>query len=49
MILSILLGLSIDQMRSFDQANDELYLIELESRKPRHLWKLITEANLKDL
>jgi len=49
MILSIILGLTSEQMQSFDQANDELYLIELESGSSPHLWKLITEANLKDL
>ena len=49
MILSVILGLTIEQMQSFDQANDELYLIELESGSSPHLWKLITEANLRDL
>ena len=49
MILSVILGLTIEQMQSFDQANDELYLIELESGSSPHLWKLITEANLTDL
>ena len=49
MILSVLFNLTVEQMRSFEQVNDELYLIELESGSPPHLWKLITEANLKDL
>jgi len=49
MILSVIFGLTIEQMQSFDQANDELYLIELESGSSPHLWKLITEANLRDL
>jgi probable phosphoglycerate mutase len=49
MILSIVLGLSIEQMRSFEQSNDELYLIELESGNSPRLWKLVTAANLKDL
>ena len=49
MILSVLFGLTIEQMQSFDQANDELYLIELEPGTSPHLWKLITDANLKDL
>jgi probable phosphoglycerate mutase len=49
MILSVIFGLTTEQMRSFDQANDELYLIELESGSSPHLWKLITEANLTDL
>ena len=49
MILSVIFGLTTEQMQSFDQANDELYLIELEQGSSPHLWKLITEANLKDL
>lgn len=49
MILKILLGLSIEQMRSITQDNDELYLIELEPGKTPRVWKLITEGNLKDL
>jgi len=48
-ILSILFGLTIDQMQSFDQSNDELYSIELDSAGLPRLWKLITDANLKDL
>ena len=42
MILSILLGFTTDQMRSFKQANAELYLIELDSGGSRRLWKLIS-------
>jgi broad specificity phosphatase PhoE len=49
MILSVLLGLSTEQMQSFDQSNDELYLVELGPGVSPRLWKLITEANLKDL
>lgn len=49
MLLSIVFGLTIDQMRSFDQANDELYLIELQPGASPHLWKLVTESNLADL
>ena len=49
MILSVIFGLTVEQMRSFDQSNDELYLVEIESGSSPHLWKLITEANLKDL
>ena len=49
MILSVIFGLTIEQMRPIDQANDELYLIELEYGSSPRLWKLITEANLKDL
>jgi len=49
MVLSVLLGLTIEQMQSFDQSNDELYSIELDAGSPPRLWKLITNANLKDL
>lgn len=49
MVLSVLLGLSTEQMQSFDQANDELYLIEIGQGTTPRLWKLITQANLKDL
>ena len=49
MILSVILGLTTEQMRSFDQVNDELYLIELEPGSSPHLWKLITDTNLTDL
>jgi 2,3-bisphosphoglycerate-dependent phosphoglycerate mutase len=49
MILRILFNLTVDQMRTITQDNNELYLIELESGKIPRLWKLITEANLKDL
>ena len=49
MILSILMSLTPEQMQSFDQANDELYLIELEPGTSPHIWKLITQANVKDL
>ena len=49
MILSVLFGLSIEQMRSFDQANNEIYVIELDSERAPQLFKLITEANLADL
>lgn len=49
MILGVIFGLTIEQMRPINQANDALYLIELESGRSPRLWKLITEANLTDL
>ena len=49
LILRSLLGLTPEQTASFNQANDELYLIELATGSPPRLWKLVTEANLKDL
>jgi 2,3-bisphosphoglycerate-dependent phosphoglycerate mutase len=49
MILRALLGLTMQQATSIRQANDELYLIELDAGNPPRLWKRITEANLRDL
>lgn len=49
MILRALFGLTLQQATSIRQANDELYLIELDAGNPPRLWKLITEANLRDL
>jgi 2,3-bisphosphoglycerate-dependent phosphoglycerate mutase len=40
MIVRTLLGLSADEAHWFEQANDELYLIELDSAQPVRLWKL---------
>ena len=48
-ILQILFGLSLDDTRSITQANDELYLIELDGTGAPRLWKLVTAANLRDL
>ena len=49
MILRVVFGLTLQQATSIRQANDELYLIELDAGNPPRLWKLITEANLGDL
>jgi len=49
MILRALFGLTAEQANSIEQANDELYLIELDAGNPPRLWKMITEANLGDL
>jgi broad specificity phosphatase PhoE len=49
MILRELFGLTLEQAISIRQANDELYLIELDAKDPPRLWKLVTEANLGDL
>jgi broad specificity phosphatase PhoE len=49
LVLKMLFNLTIDQTRSIMQANDELYLIELQAGTTPRLWKLITEASLKDL
>ena len=49
MILRALFGLTAEQASSIEQANDELYLIELDAANPPRLWKMITETNLGDL
>jgi len=49
MILRALFGLTLEQAISIRQANDELYLIEIDAGNPPRLWKLITETNLGDL
>jgi 2,3-bisphosphoglycerate-dependent phosphoglycerate mutase len=49
MILRAIFGLTLEQAISIKQANDELYLIELDPRSPPRLWKMVTEANLRDL
>jgi len=49
MILRVIFGFTAEQMQSFDQSNDELYLIELQSGASPRLWKLISGANIKDL
>jgi probable phosphoglycerate mutase len=48
-VLQILFGFSLDDTRSITQANDELYLIELDGTGAPRLWKLVTAANLRDL
>jgi probable phosphoglycerate mutase len=49
MILREILSLGLEQSLSIKQANDELYLIELDGANRRRLWKLIAEANLGEL
>jgi broad specificity phosphatase PhoE len=49
MILRAIFGLTLQQATSIRQANDELYLIELDAGSPPRLWKMITETNLGDL
>lgn len=46
MILRALFGLTFAQARSINQANDEVYLIELGQGNPPRLWKLVTETLL---
>ena len=49
MILRAIFDLTLQQAISITQANDELYLIELDAGNAPRLWKLITETNLGDL
>ena len=49
MIIRALLGLTLEQAISIKQANNELYMIELDAGNPPRLWKMITAANLGDL
>jgi probable phosphoglycerate mutase len=49
MVLRALLGLTMEQAVGIQQANDELYLIEIDPGAPPRLFKLITETTLKDL
>ncbi len=49
MVLRALLGLTVQQATVIEQANDELYLIEIDPGAPPRLFKLITQANLKEL
>jgi broad specificity phosphatase PhoE len=49
MILRAIFNLTLKQAISITQANDEIYLIELDAVNAPRLWKLITEANLGDL
>jgi probable phosphoglycerate mutase len=49
MILRLLLDLTAEQAESIRQANDELYLIEIEPGYPARLWKHIMATNLGDL
>ena len=48
-ILKQLFNLSIEQTRRIAQANDEVYLIELQQGNEPRLWKLIVAKNLTDL
>jgi len=49
MILRVLMNLTVEQAIGITQANDELYLIELEPGSAARLWKLVREKNLGDL
>lgn len=48
-VLRALLGLTREQAAATDQANDELYLVEIHGSKRPALWKLIPPERLKEL
>jgi broad specificity phosphatase PhoE len=48
-VLRSLLGLTAEQADAVQQANDEVYLIELRPARPATLWKLIPPDRLKEL
>lgn len=48
-ILRALLNLSAEQSLEIEQANDELYLIEVTEGKGKRLWKYITVNHLNEL
>ena len=49
MILRVLLDLDVRKAFTIDQANDEVYLVELQSGLQPRIWKLIRDKNLGDL
>lgn len=49
MVLRALLGLSADEAARVEQANDEVYLVELRPGQRPALWKLIPQDRLNEL
>jgi broad specificity phosphatase PhoE len=49
MVLRVLLDLDVRKAMTIDQANDEVYLVELQSGLRPRAWKLIRDSNLGDL
>ena len=49
MILRVLLGLDRDQSSLIEQANDEIYMVEVRPSQRPLLWKLIAPDRLKEL
>jgi broad specificity phosphatase PhoE len=48
-VLRALLDLTAEQASRVQQANDELYMVEIRPPGPRMLWKLIPPDRLKEL
>ena len=49
MVVSALLGLTVEQASTIDQANDELYMVEVRPAQRPVLWKMIPPDRLKEL
>ena len=49
LVLRALQGLTAEQAAAIQQANDELYMVELRPSHPPGLWKLIPPDRLKEL
>lgn len=49
MVLGALLGLTVEQASAIEQANDELYMVEIRPARPPAVWKRIPADRLKDL
>lgn len=49
MILKTLLNLTLEQANAIQQANDELYMIEIDKAAAPRLWKLLTSKTLREL
>ena len=48
-VLRALLDLTAEQASAIEQANDELYMVEVHASRPPTLWKLIAPDHLKEL
>ena len=48
-VLRALLDLTAEQASAIEQANDELYMVEVYPSRPQTLWKLIPPDRLKEL
>lgn len=49
MVVCALLGLPVEQASAIDQANDELYMVEVRPSRRPVLWKLIPPDRLEEL
>ncbi len=49
LVLSVLLGLPLEQAERIRQANDEIYAIDIVPGHPASLWKLVPREHLEEL